>query len=175
MKIDVNDIFKFYEVRQMCHVRAMNYFANLLGQSFPTHDGDKVDEPIRTGYAYIVFNEYHPDLHLMDEYFELCENAKRDHHNHSTHHIPYYKSVDEIPDLRILEMVSDWASANFEQKNILKKYDMVPLEQWFQNNLSQLPWTNHQIELIGKSFDIIRKKTDNTAVESIWNVLLRLV
>lgn len=175
MLVNINDIFKFYETRLLCHVRSVNYFASLLGHSFPEHDGDKTDEPIRTGYAYIVYNEYHPQLHLVREYFDLCENAKRDHHNHSTHHIPYYTDVSKIPDLRLYEMISDWASANFEQKNILNDPNAIGLEQWFDNNMANHPWTEHQIKLIKKSFDVIREKTDYDVAKSIWNALPGLV
>lgn len=175
MQIKIKDIFKFYEIRLSCHVRSVNYFASLLGYSFPEHDGNKTNEPTRTVYAYIVYNEYHPELHLMDEYFELCENAKRDHHKHSQHHIQYYKNVCEIPDVRLYEMISDWASANFEQKNILNDVNAVTMEQWFDNNLAKLPWTQHQIELIKQSFDIIKARTDDTAIKSIWMDLLDLI
>ena len=51
MNINVNDIFDFYELRIKSHVAAVNYFASLLGYHFPEHDGDKVIEPIRTGYS----------------------------------------------------------------------------------------------------------------------------
>ena len=87
MKIDTNDIFKFYETRIACHVRSVNYFASLLGYSFPDHDKDKILEPLRTGYAYIFYNKYHPELRLLETYFELCNDAREAHYKHAPHHI----------------------------------------------------------------------------------------
>lgn len=175
MQINIDDIFKFYETRIACHVRAVNYFAELLGYAFPEHDNDKTDEPIRTGYAYIFYNTYHPELHLMDEYFDLCHDAHATHHKHALHHIEHYKNIADIPDITIYEMVSDWASANFEQRNIIKIDNPPTLDKWFENNMSKLPWTQHQLDLIYNSFKIIKEKTDDNAVKAIWDDLLVLV
>lgn len=175
MQINMGDIFKFYETRINCHVKAVNYFASLIGHSFPDHDADKVEEPMRTGYAYIFYNNYHPQLKLTEQYFQLCADARATHHKHATHHIPYYNDVSEIPDIRIYEMVSDWASANFEQRNILKDTKNPSLEDWFDINLAHLPWTEHQIELIKQSFETIKKNTDDKIVIDIWQDLVKLV
>ena len=129
MNISTQDIFEFYEMRIACHVKSVNYFAGLLGYHFPEHDSDKVQEPIRTGYAYIFYNSYHPKLHLMDEYFALCKDAHDMHHKHSVHHIESYKDVKDIPDIRLCEMIADWASANFEQINIIHEPGSVPIEE----------------------------------------------
>jgi len=178
MKVDVSYIFKFYETRLKCHVTAVNYFASLLGHSFPDHDGDKNKEPIRTGYAYVFYNKYHPDgglLYLKKDYAELCKDAQNEHHKHATHHVQYYSNVSQIPDVRLYEMISDWASANFEQTNILGDTQTPCLEKWFDNNMAHLPWTEHQIDIINKSFKIIREKTDKNKVISIWDELVKIV
>lgn len=174
MKIDLNDIFNFYEMRIACHVKSMNYFASLLGYHFPEHDGDKIEEPIRTGYAYIFYQAYHKKLVLNDEYEKLCDIAKNTHHNHATHHIEHYKNVRDIPDICLYEMVADWASANFEQMNILQEDCAVPISDWFNNNMKKLNWTEHQLKIIYDSFDIINKKTENDKIMAIWQPLLKL-
>ena len=171
MEINVNDIFNFYELRIKCHVVSVNYFAALLGYHFPEHDSDKIREPIRTGYAYIFYSNYHKNIHLKPEHNELCKKAKEEHHKHSTHHMEYYKTVSDIPDIRLYEMLSDWASANFEQKEIIKDKAMAPLPEWFKN-VSSLPWTEHQLDIINHAFDIFENKTDNAQVMAIWGPVL---
>ena len=175
MIINTDDIFKFYEKRIECHIKSVNYFASLLGHNFPDHDRDKVKEPIRTGYAYIFYNNYHPQLNLMNEYFDLCKDAHDTHHKHATHHIEHYDNVQNIPDVSLYEMFADWNSANFEQINILHEPDAILLDEWFDKNMSKLPWSDYQLEIIKKSFETIKEKTDKEIVESIWQELLSLV
>lgn len=168
----MNDIFDFYELRIKSHVAAVNYFASLLGYHFPEHDSDKVREPIRTGYAYIFYKAYHKNFHPTAEHLALCKDAQDTHHKHAAHHVESYKHAFEIPLIHIYEMVADWASANFEQKNILKDPESVELETWFNNNMGNLDWTNEQIDIIKKSFKIIEINTDVEYVKSIWAPLL---
>ncbi len=174
MKIDVNDIFDFYELRIKCHIESVNYFASLLGYHFPEHDSDKVHEPTRTGYAYIFYSDYHKDIHLKPEHRELCNMVHDDHHKHAEHHIEHYKSVSEIPDIRLYEILSDWASADFEQQEIIKDETAVSLREWFKN-VSSLPWTEHQLDIINRTFDIFEKKTDHAQISAIWEPVLKKI
>ena len=171
MRIDLNDIFDFYELRLKCHVKSVNYFASILGYHFPEHDNDKNHEPIRTGYAYVFYKNYHKNFYLKSEHTELCKKAHDDHHKHSPHHIEYYKNVSSIPDIRLFEMLSDWASANFEQKNIIKEQDSIYLREWFKT-ISSLPWTNHQMDIINSAFDVFEQKTNTAEITEIWNPIL---
>ena len=173
MNINVNDIFDFYETRISCHIKAMNYFAELLGYHFPEHDSDKVIEPVRTGYAYIFYKTYHKNFHPTLEHEALCKDAQKIHHDHATHHIQFYNNkVNEIPDIRLYEMIADWSSANFEQMNIIHDKEAVPLEAWFNMKMAQLPWTEKQLEIIHKSFDLIAQSTDENTVIEIWKPVL---
>ena len=172
MNIDLNDIYEFSKLRIACHVESVNYFAGLLGYHFPEHDNDKNVEPMLTGYAYIFFAMYHKNFHLLPEHEQLCTDAKRDHHTHATHHIRYYKRVADIPDIRLYEMVADWASANFEQKDIICLPDAVCISDWFKQNHGNMDWTAHQLDLINKSIQIIDKNTDEKAVRKIWEPVL---
>ena len=168
----MDDIFEFYEMRIKCHVESMNYFASLLGYHFPEHDSDKVREPIRTGYAYIFYRTYHKNFRVTPEHEALCKDAWHEHHNHATHHIQYYKSAKDIPDIHLYEMISDWASAKFEQMNIIRESESVPLREWFNNKMANLEWTEHQLDIIKKSFDIICKNTDVETITKIWQPVL---
>ena len=168
MKIDLKDIYDFFELRIACHVRSVNYFASLLGYHFPEHDQDKLQEPFRTGYAYVFYTAYHKNFCLKPEHKELCKQAHDDHHKHSLHHIEYYENVADIPDIRLYEMISDWASANFEQRNIIKAKDSLSLDKWFHNNMSSLPWTEHQTNIILSAFDTLKKQTDTKQIMAIW-------
>lgn len=174
MNINIKDIFDFYEMRIKCHVESVNYFASLLGYHFPEHDNDKIKEPIRTGYAYVFYDTYHKNFCLTPEYTALCKDAWRIHHEHAPHHIQYYKHVSEIPDIHVYEMVADWASANFEQMNIIHDPDSIPLQTWFDNKMANLGWTKHQLDIIKKSFEIIKENTDPEKVKKIWKPLLQL-
>ena len=168
MNVLMSDIFEFYELRISCHVKSMNYFADILGYHFPEHDGDKVEEPIRTGYAYVFYNAYHKNFHLSNEHIALCKDAGRLHHEHANHHIQHYSDASQIPDIYLYEMIADWASANFEQMNIIKEKDAVSIEEWFANNMAQYNWTNHQLEIIKNAFEKIAKNTNNETVVAIW-------
>ena len=169
----MQEIFDFYELRIACHVKSVNYFAALLGYHFPEHDSDKIIEPIRTGYAYVFYQTYHKNFCLSDDRTALCEDAKKLHHEHAPHHIEFYKNVSDIPDVRLYEMISDWSSANFEQKNILHENEFDSVEQWFEQKMAKLPWTKHQLEIIKKSFETINKKTDKNALMIIWQDLTK--
>ena len=172
MKIDAQDIFDFFKLRIDCHVQSVNYFADMFGYNFPEHDQDKLKEPTRTGYAYVFYNNYHEELFLKREFSELCRTAHDDHHKHAPHHIEYYKTVTDIPDIRLYEMISDWASANFEQREILKLPDVVSVEKWFNDNMSFLPWTEHQLDIINAAFDVLKKQIDKAQIMSIWEPVL---
>lgn len=172
MNISMNDIFDFYELRIRCHVASMNYFASLLGYHFPEHDSDKVKEPIRTGYSYIFYKTYHKNFHTTDEHEALCRDAINSHHVYATHHIQHYEKATDIPDINLYEMIADWASANFEQKNIIHEPDSVSLETWFNKKMARAGWSEHQLEIIKKSFNIINKNTDIETITKIWQPIL---
>ena len=87
MRIDLNDIFDFYELRLKCHVKSVNYFASILGYHFPEHDNDKNHEPIRTGYAYVFYKNYHKNFYLKSEH------TKRLGFLVLTHRITVYKNI----------------------------------------------------------------------------------
>lgn len=168
----MDDIFDFYELRIKCHVASMNYFASLFGYHFPEHDSDKVREPIRTGYAYIFYKTYHKNFHVTPEHEALCKDAINLHHGYAMHHIQHYKSAKDIPDIHLYEMISDWASANFEQMNIIHDPESVSLQEWFDNKMADQEWTQHQLDIIKKSFDIINKNTDVKTITEIWQPIL---
>lgn len=168
----MDDIYKFYELRMACHIASVNYFASLLGLHFPEHDSDKIKEPTRTGYAFVFYDMYHKDFTLNKENQKLCDDVQRDHHAHDSHHISYYENVCDIPDVRLQEMLCDQAAANFEQQDIRKLKDAVPVEEWFKNNNSHLPWTPQQLEIIKTTFQTFRDKQDLKELNTIWQPLL---
>ena len=172
MNIDIKDIYEFSALRIACHVESVNYFEGLLGYHFPEHDNDKNIEPMRTGYAYMIYSIYHKNFNLTDEYEKLYRDAHKTHHRHATHHIHHYKNVSEIPNIRIYEMVSDWASANFEQMNIICLKNAICIRDWFEKNRANNAWTVEQLDIINKSIEIINKNTDKTIVHKIWEPVL---
>lgn len=172
MNINVDDIFEFYEMRIKCHVTSVNYFAELLGYHFPEHDGDKIIEPIRTGYACMFYRTYHKNFCPTQQQIELSRDAEKIHHTHAPHHIEHYQNVNEIPDIYLYEILSDWASADFEEKYIINRKSYIPLKPWFDKNMSHLPWTEHQLEIIKKSFQIFAENTDTEILKAIWQPLL---
>ena len=174
MNINVNDIFEFAKLRIECHVRALNYFADMFGLHFPDHDNDKNIEPMRTGYAYKIYADYHKDFHLLFEQERLCVDAKNTHHKHAPHHVAYYQNLHDMPDIRIYEMVCDWASANFERRNIGCLPNSLDLNDWFKENKLNLDWTPHQLEIIKGALKVINEKTDVDTVYEIWKPVLAL-
>ena len=77
---------------------------------------------------------------------------------------------DELPG--VYEMIADWASANFEQMNIIHDPEAVEIETWFQNKMADQGRTDEQMDIIKKSFEIIHTNTDDEHVKSIWAPLL---
>ena len=174
MNISMDDIFEFCKIRIACHVKSLNYFAEILGYQFPEHDSDKNHEPVRTGYAYNFYKKYHNDFNLTPEYYNICVDAQNEHHKHAPHHLQYYKDVSEIPDIRIYEMVCDWASANFEQIHVMHE-DCPSLVDWFNQNRAQYNWTKHQLEIIYQSFEKIAENTDENQLKKIWIPLIEKI
>ncbi len=172
MNIDIKDIYEFSALRIACHVKSMNYFAGLLGYHFPEHDNDKNCEPMRTGYAYVIYGIYHKNFRLTEEYEKFYYDAHKTHHEHATHHIQHYEKVADIPDIRIYEMVSDWASANFEQMKIICLKDAIGICDWFEKKCADNAWTPHQLDIIKKSIQIINENTDETVLRKIWAPVL---
>lgn len=172
MNILLSDIFDFYESRLKSHIASVNYFADLFGFHFPEHDRDKINEPLRTGYAYIFYNKYHKDFCITPQQIELCMDAQKMHHEHVPHHLQFYTDISQIPDLRIYEMISDWASANFEQANIICDKNAVSLQQWFDKNVSELPWTNHQLNIINNGINQVFTNSDDQILKNIWKPVL---
>ena len=169
MTIPIEDIYEFHRVRTACHIQCMNYFAGLLGLHFPEHDDDKNIEPMRTGYAYKNYANYHPGYNLPDNYEELAKIAITTHHEHASHHVNFYGGdVSKIPDIHLLEMVCDWASANFEQRFILRDYEFDTVWEWFNARMSDLDWSDAQMKTIRDTTDFLEKHTDKDSVMQIW-------
>ena len=168
----MDDIFEFSKLRIECHVRALNYFAKMFGLQFPEHDGDKNAEPWRTGHAYVIYAMYHKNFHLPPEYEQLCETAKQYHREHAPHHVSSYPDIKDVPDIRIYEMVCDWASANFERRKILCVENALSLNDWFKQNKLNRGWTPHQLDLIKNTMKIINENINENLVRNIWQPIL---
>lgn len=173
MKIPVETIFDFYLRRVQCHVRAVNYFANLIGHKFPEHDHDKICEPIRTGYAFVSYAKHHHEFKLPPQYDELFHIAHATHHKSATHHIEHYGDVSEISKITLTEMVCDWFSANFEDRQTAtpgtRAYASVM--EFFNECMAQLPWTDDQRAYIVELINYIDAHMDADAVAAIWETL----
>ena len=175
MNIKMSKITDLYDMMHNCHVQTVNYFASFFGYSFPEHDADKIQETNKINYAYEMYKRCFPDFKLPDKYSEQLKDLKQQHYKKSPHHINHYSNVSEIPNTYLYEMISDWAAANFALRNIAKNTSVPPLENWFDNTMAQLPWTEHQIDLIKKSFQIIQDKTDKNKLNLIWQNLVKII
>ena len=169
MAIPIEDIYNFHHVRTACHINCMNYFAGLMGYHFPEHDNDKGIEPMRTGYAYKNYANYHPEYNLPDNYEDLAKIAITTHHKHAPHHVDFYNgNVSQIPDVHLIEMVCDWASANFEQLYLLHDCPYETVADWFDAEMSNKNWTDAQLNVIHEAMDFIERHMDKDAVMKIW-------
>ena len=170
MNISVDAIYDFHRVRTACHVASVNYFAGLLGYGFPEHDNDKNVEPMRTGYAYKNYANYHPEYNLPDNYEDLFRNAHATHHAHAPHHIQFYnKNVSDVPDVHVIEMVCDWFSANFEQNYILHDYEYESVSAWFDAKMAHLGWSDAQRKMIYDAINFLERRADISELMKIWN------
>ncbi len=169
MHIPMDEIFAFHARRTQTHIDVLNYFAGLLGHQFPEHDNDKLCEPYRTGYAYRNYAHYHPDMVTPTQWNELFWGAHDEHHRMAAHHIEHYASVTEIPDIRLIEMVCDWFSANYEEV-VLGHDEKYPTVTDFWNaQMSDLDWNPHQRELILNTIADIEHRADYNIVRAMWS------
>ena len=173
MHIPVETIIDFHHKRTQCHIDCVNYFAGLLGYHFPEHDNDKNIEPMRTGYAYNNYAKYHPNYNLPANYEDLAKIAITTHHEHASHHVDFYGGdVSKIPNIHLLEMICDWASANFEQVFVLRDYEFETVWEWFNARMKHLNWTDKQLKMIRETTEFLNERTDKEALMQIWQPAL---
>ena len=172
MALNTKDIFDFYDLRMLCHINSVNYFAGLFGRQFPEHDNDKFSDSMRNGYAYVFYNTYYKNFDISDEQIIACNAVKYQHHKNATHHIEHYDMVSDIPDTCLCEILCDCAATNFEFLRIIQQPGTLPLTEWFQQNMLQLPWNQKQMDIINKSLDILDKNSNFDTVTEIWQTLL---
>lgn len=171
MRISINDILEFHKLRTQCHIDCVNYFAGLLGYHFSEHDNDKMKEPMRTGYAYKNYAEYHKHFNFLQQYKDLFNVAWNTHHQTNSHHIENYTDVTQISKICLIEMVCDWFSACSEQL-LLNKNEYSCVRDWFDNTMLNLSWTDTQLQTIYQAIDYIEKHADFSCVNHIWNCVI---
>ena len=175
MNIPVEDIYDFHRVRTACHIECMNYFAGLLGYHFPEHDNDKGVEPMRTGYAFRNYANYHPGYNIPEKYDDLAKVAIATHHEHASHHIDFYDGdVTKVPNVHLIEMVADWASANFEQLYVLHDCPYEKVIDWFNAVMADKGWTESQLQTIQDAIAFTEKHMDYDSVMEIWQPAIEL-
>lgn len=172
MLIPGAEIFSFYAKRTQCHIDSLNYFAGLLGYHFPEHDCDKNRELIRTGYAYRVFVLYHPNCGISQAALDACDAAQIEHHKTATHHTEHYQNVSEISKTTLVEMICDWHSADFEQKNILHECNYDSVLDFFTRVMGPKEWTPPQREFILNTIQELGRLADRDRVYEIWRPLV---
>ena len=172
MPVPIDEILKFHESRTKRHIAAVNYFAGLLGCHFPKHDYDKFIDPIRVGYAYYNYARYHDGCKISKQYQDAFTKSHDEHHSTQPHHLEHYKTVQEIPNNILIEMVCDWASANFEQTNISQENDFESVMGYFNECISSLNWTDSQREFIIKTIQQIEQTCDERGLYAIWDGLI---
>ncbi len=172
MKISATTILEFHTKRTQCHVDSLNYFAGLLGYHFPEHDNDKNHDPIRIGYAYANYVAYHPHAVMSDVARDAMHAAHSEHHHTAPHHVEYYQSVADIPHIILIEMICDWHSANFEQKNILHRCSYDSVADFFQRAMAGRDWTEVQRAFILETIARLAEIADYDQVFEIWRPLL---
>jgi hypothetical protein len=171
MNIPLDDITDFHKRRTRCHIDCLNYFAGLLGYHFPEHDNDKNIEPYLTGYAYHNYAAYHDGCAMPPQWLDAFESVRAEHHRMQPHHTEHYRSMAEIPHARLIEMICDWHSANFEQTNITHENDFADVAQFFELKMSGLDWTPAQRKLILDTIKLIADRADPEIVRGLWDKL----
>ena len=132
----MDEIFAFHAARTGCHIDTLNYFAQLIGYQFPEHDSDKNLEPYRTGYAYINYARHHQNCTVSPQQLAAFQSAHDEHHTMQPHHVRHYATMVDVPDVRIIEMVCDWFSANFEENAIVHTNTYANVMEFFDRRLA---------------------------------------
>lgn len=174
MNISAKTIFEFHVIRTQCHINCMNYFAELLGYHFPEHDNDKNHDPVRIGYAYMNYARYHHRCKMLPVYIDAFNYAHAEHHRTQPHHIEHYDSVSDIPDIRLIEMVCDWFSANFEQTHILHEKNVGNVYKFYKKFCKSSKWTRHQRKIIETTIKQIETLANYNFVLKIWQPVIEL-
>ncbi len=174
MNVSAKTIFEFHKTRTACHIKCMNYFAQLLGYHFPEHDNDKNNDPVRIGYAYMNYVRYHRGCKMLPVYVDIFHHAHGEHHRSQPHHIEHYESVSNIPKIRLIEMVCDWFSANFEQSYILHEKNVGTVYDFYKKFCQSSKWTRQQRKIIENAIAYISTHTDHQQALKIWQSVLEL-
>ena len=172
MIIPLPEILEFHKLRTQCHVTSVNYFAGLLGYSFPKHDYDKFIDPIQIGYAYHNYAAYHDGCKVLPQYKDAFDTAHSEHHHNQPHHIEHYADIQQILHDTIIEMVCDWFSANFEQTNVTHENDFESVMEYFNTQMAPLNWTDAQRDTIINTIEFLEKNTDIKKISAIWADLI---
>lgn len=171
MNIPMDEIFAFHAARTGCHIDTLNYFAQLIGYQFPEHDNDKNLEPYRTGYAYINYARHHPNCTVSPQQLAAFQSAHDEHHTMQPHHVRHYATMVDVPDVRIIEMVCDWFSANFEENAIVHTNTYANVMEFFDRKMAPLDWTPRQTKFIRDAIETISSCADYDTVHNIWRRL----
>ncbi|MDR1026856.1 MAG: DUF5662 family protein [Rickettsiales bacterium] len=109
-----------FRARTAAHIASVNYFANLIGLSFPDHDASKFKEPEHD--AYVVYSRRFGDNPIPPTEAEAAaaRAAKRHHWTTNPHHAQFYADVSEMPEIRMIEMACDLSAVNKEAN--MKRY-----------------------------------------------------
>ena len=168
MTVPITDIIKFHIARTNCHIDCLNYFAGLFGMAFPDHDMDKFTEPYQTGYAYHNYAAHHGGCTILPQQTELYTAVHDEHHRMQPHHVGYWENIQNIPDIVLTEMVCDWHSANFEQRDVLRRPDCCTIAEFFHDVMLPRGFSAHQVEFLSAAIDKIARTADYDAVRDIW-------
>lgn len=169
MNIPIETIIDFHKKRTQCHVDCVNYFAGLLGYHFPEHDNDKNKNPVQIGYAYVNYANYH-HANLLPAQQDAYQYAHDEHHKNNAHHIEHYKKPSEIPQISLIEMICDWESANFEQRNVLHDTTLDTTIDWF-NHIRNIGWSPEQQKFIEETIQKIDGLAKYDDIIKIWKPL----
>ena len=175
MIVRLTEILEFHHKRTQAHVDCLNYFAGLLGYHFPEHDNDKNSGPMRDAYAYVNYAKYHPELHLSNARKQLFYDMHNEHHTMQAHHINNYKSVSDIPDIVLIEMICDWHSANFEQNHVTHEGGATNVREFFDKHLrnnDNMRWSAHQLAIIDDTISFFEIYANFDDIMAIWRPLL---
>ncbi len=169
MQIPIDTIFEFHKQRTDAHINTLNYYASLLGYHFPEHDNDKLTEPYRTGYAYRNYANHHTGTKMLPQHEELFWIAHDEHHRMAAHHIEHYENVQNISNTTLIEMICDWHSANFEEKNIRGHSKFNNVMEYFYADMAHHPWTDAQRTFIIDTINTLSHLTNEADVYKIWH------
>jgi hypothetical protein len=141
------------------HIRTLNYLAQCHDPRlrFPGHDKAKLCNVIESYELSLLTNGKISTSQLSDL-----------HQFTSPHHPQFWKKIQLMPDIKIIEMSLDWLSMSIEKNREYREACDETMNYYKTNALHKRKFTKHQQHVIENTFNRVGRIYNPAITEKIW-------